>query len=296
MIPAKKPTDVSEAPHGRKIARAISPKAKMLRLQQVTLQKSGCSIAGLKKTEGKVSNECPTPGLMLAQAHTPTTSDHGSTSSGWGLSIRFGTSSTTSGELSTSTIRSSSSTASSSLPPKRTVRLLQSRSAKGSPSPEAVDQGTDKTTDSDSTSAENNARRQLYSKEPSDVAAWIEQSGPRPMCRIGSLTPPSSEHDSGKPTKQQRKKANRKARKAAREEAIQQAREMEVEQARREEARKEHQKVKRERKKRMEKGKGEGNGKTKSQTRKQGPREATNPPPPKGKERKERKTVGYFIG
>jgi hypothetical protein len=278
---------VAKAPLQSKIARAVPPKSKMLRMQQIPAWSTSDPTITIQPPEIL----CTTPGSKVTQlrAPSPPDSDYSSSSSGTHRSIKSKASSTTSNESLASRVRGTHLVTN---PPRRWImkgRKIQPRGATASITPKGTDHELDNKVVSDIKPADDGMRRCPSTQAPDDVAAWIEQSDIRqpPLLQRSNSSHSSKSGDSNiddSPTKQQRKKANRKARKAAIETAIQQVQEMEAEKAKREEARKEHQKIKKERKK-IESVKGKGNKKTeKGKSEEQ-----------KGKGKKERKT-GYLIG
>ncbi len=286
MKAATEPQYVAKAPLARKIARAISPKAKMKRMQQNATQKGEGSTSNSTETKEPPIVMCTTPDSTVFQfpAPFPPASNRSSTSSGSGLSIKSEASSTTSNKLSTSSSRTADHVIS---PPRCSPEkdlTLQYRRARQSMSLDERDEETEKKADSETKLADDITRHHLYAKDPTDVAAWIEQpDSPLPR-QLRTPSPTSSESGGtsteNSPTKQQRKKANRKARKAASEKASKQEQEMEAERVKKEQARKEYQKIKKERKK-LDKGVGKG--------------PVVKSAEQKGKGKKERKT-GYLIG
>jgi hypothetical protein len=285
---------VAEAPGPRKIARALSPKAKMLRIQKDAAQKVEGLTAGSTEVEEPFTIRCTNPQAKVGQlrASSPPASDRSSTISGCPRSIKSEKSSATSNELSASSIRASDSIKGPARHSIKRGRKLQHHGAKQSTSPKEVDYEAEDKDKSDTKNADDNTRRFLCTKDPVEVAAWIEQSNSRspPISQRSISVSSTGGHNDKSLSKKQRKKENRKARKAATENANQQRQEMEAERVRKEEARKEHQRMKRERKK-MEvvKAKGKGKGKEKKKAEKNGQEDI------KGKDKKERK-AGYLIG
>lgn len=289
MEAAVEPEYIFKPPLARKIARAISPQAKMLKAQQDAVQTDEVFSSDWTNVEGQITIECTTPGSTVIQVRSPSppASDCSSTSSGSINWIISPPSSKTSNERSPSPTRAADCV---TTPPQHSTkkgRKLQNRGAKQSTSSKGTDQETEIEDDSYTKLAEASTWPAPYALDPSEVAAWIKTTRSRHS---------SSPSESGKvnaessgPTKQQRKKANRKARKATMEMAIKHAQETEAERVKVEEAKKEHQKMKKERKK-LEKAVGgeKAKGKRKSPAGKEEARK-------NGKGKKERKT-GYLIG
>ena len=259
------PEHVAEAPRPRKMARATSPRIKLLKMQQEIAQQVEVSIANSTETEEHITIQCTTPESTIVRdpPPSPPASECSTTSDD---SINFITSPPSS---TTSHKRSPS-------PPNVTDGV-------DGPSPYSVGEGLEAQNGAAEQSASpkdtDQQHENLYMKDPSEVAEWIERSTSR---QSSSSESGNCSMASTSPTKQQRKKANRKARQRTLELAIKMEQEMLAERMRVDEAKKEHQKLKKERKK-LEKEIG-GAKKGKSQTT-----QATT------KAKKERK-IGYVIG
>ena len=269
MEVAVEPECVVLAPRTRKVARAISPRTKMLKLQQQAAQKDEVPIPDLTEVNEPIIIQCTTPESTVVPVRPPSppASECSTTSDG---SINFITSTPSS---TTSNQRMSSPTEATDggdgSPPCQVKGELMGQDG-------AAEQ-SDPTEDTDEQPEE------LYMKEPSEIAAWIERPGsPHP-------SPPSSSMASANPTKQQRKKANRKARQRTLELTTKMEQEMLAERMRIEEAKKEHQKMKKERKKLEKEVCGAKKGKTKGKGQ-------TTQPTKKAKKAKKERKIGYVIG
>ena len=265
------------APLPRKIARAISPRTKMLKLQEIAGQKAQAPATDSRKIGELSTIDCknPEPTVVQLRASSPPASDCSSTSSASHCWITSEASSTTSKKPFMSFVKDTESGTGSSLSSTKNDGKLQQRGAwHAAPSVE-TDQESEQKVHSQNTLVANIDCSDVYTKDPEEVAAWIENSDSCDPQQPGPPSPPlfdsfgsSSSSAETIPTKQQRKKANRKARKAATELAIKQAQQMEEERVKKEESKRKHQKSKKERKKLEKKMKGaKAEGKGKSQVR-----------------------------
>lgn len=271
MEAAVEPECVVSAPHTRKIARAISPRIKMLKLQQQAAHNDEVPITDLKEVEEPIIIQCTTPESTVIPVHPPSPpASECSTASD--DSINFITSPSPS---TTSNQRTSFPTEAADgvdgLPPGQLEEdlMVEDDTAEQSKPAEDTDEQPE----------------ELYMKDPSEVAAWIERSD---SSHPSSSSAKNSSMASTSLTKQQRKKANRKARQRTSELMTKIEQEMQVERVKVQEAKKEHQKMKKERKK-LEKEICGGKGKAK------GKAQTTQPTKKAKKEKKERK-IGYVIG
>jgi hypothetical protein len=171
---------LAEAPGTRKIARALSPKARMLRLQKDASRKAEGLTAGSTEVEEPFTIRCTNPQAKVGQlrASSPA-SDRSSTISGCLRSIKSETSSATSNELSASSIRASDGIKGPARHYIKRGRKLQHHGTKQSTSPKEVDYEAEDKDKSDTKPADDNTRRFLCTKDPGEVAAWIERSNAR---------------------------------------------------------------------------------------------------------------------
>ncbi|KAF7513070.1 hypothetical protein GJ744_011336 [Endocarpon pusillum] len=268
MEAAVGPGCVVSAPHTRKMAKAISPRTKMLKLQQQTANNDEIPITDSKEVEEPIIILCTTPESTVIPVRPPSPpASECSTASD--DSINFITSpplSTTSNQRTSFPTGATDGVDGLSPCPVEEDLMVQDDAAEQSNPTEDTDEQP----------------QELYMKDPSEVAAWIE----------GSDTPHSSSSSSNNSsmastsaTKQQRKKANRKARQRTLELMTKIEQEMLAERVKVQEAKKEHQKMKKERRK-LEKEICGGKGKAK------GKGQTTQPTKRAKKERK----IGYVIG
>ncbi|ERF70558.1 hypothetical protein EPUS_07979 [Endocarpon pusillum Z07020] len=268
---AVEPECVVSAPHTRKMARAISPRTKMLKLQQQAAHNDETPITVSKEVEEPIIIECTTPESTVIPVLPPSPpASECSTASD--DSITFITSpslSTTSNQRTSFPTEATDGVDGLSPCPVEEDFMVQDGAAEQSNPTEDTDEQP----------------QELYMKDPSEVTAWIE----------GSDSPHSSSSSSNNssmgntnPTKQQRKKANRKARQRTSELMTKIEQEMLAERVKVQEAKKEHQKMKKDRKK-LEKeicgGKGKAKGKSQSAQ-----------PTKKTKKAKKERKIGYVIG
>lgn len=250
MEAAVEPKCVVSAPQARKMARAISPRIKMLKLQQQAAHNDEVPITDLTKVEKPIIIQCTTPGSTVIPVSPPsppasvcsTASDD---------SINFITDGV------------------DGLPPGQVEEDLM------------VQYGTAE--QSNPVEDKDEQPEELYMKDPSEVAAWIERSDSTHSSSKNSSKASTS------PTKQQRKKANRKARQRTLEVMTKSEQEMQAERVRVEEAKKEHQKMKKERKKLDKEVCGAKKGKEKEKSQ-------TTQPTKKAKKAKKERKIGYVIG
>jgi hypothetical protein len=240
----------------RKMARAVSPRARLLELQQHAVEKDEICASGSINIERTVTIQSTSPASTVVQppaAPSPPTFDHGSISFDFGYSIKPEESTTIVDESSTTSVKLAECV---TTPPHHSANESSRPQLGNAKHPAASfeqDKGNEKIADQDTNSSRDSS--QIYhTKTPENLAAWIEGCNPRQAPPPRSGSPPSSNSDRSSNsdsslTKQQRKKANRKARKAALDTAILHAEEKEAARLKREEAKKEHQKMKKERKK-----------------------------------------------
>ena len=277
-------------PRARKMARAISPKAKMLKSQQkFELQqiedKADTRMPNSTELEAPIPIRCTTPGstVIPVRAPSPAVSECSSTSSG---SINWITSPPPSVKLKEQGPSADTIAMSFTNPPPQ-----QSKPPTDADE-EAVHLAKPAITINTELAA-GSTDPAPYTLSPSEIATWIENRE-----RQHSSSSSSALSGNSTPTKQQRKKANRKARDAMMELAAKQAQEAEVEAERVkvEEAKKECQKVKKERKG-LEKqiGVGAGAEEKNGQIGSGGGGGADKKKKKSGKAKKERK-IGYVFG
>jgi hypothetical protein len=281
---AAEPEYIAAAPRARRMARAISTKAKMLKAQQQALQqqvehKAESAISNSTTIEGPIQIRCTMPGSTVVEvrAPSPPLSECSSTSSD---SINWITSPPSSVKSKEPCPSADVATNCTSTPPRQPTPPTDTE--------EEAEHETKPATKPSVTST----HPAFHNISPSEIAAWIEQS----KCRDFSPSSSESANASNIPTKQQRKKANRKARKAMEELVMQQAREAEAGRVRVEEAKKEHQKVKREKKKLEKKEVGAGAGHVPGAEGKKGLIENEGAKKKKIGKGKNGRKVGYLLG
>jgi hypothetical protein len=228
-------------PRARKMARAVSLKAKLLKSQQKFEQqpiehKAETPMPHSTRLETPIPIRCTTPGSTVIPVRAPSSpvSECSSTSSG---SINWITSPPSSPQAKEQ----------NSSPYTTAMDCTNPAPWQSTPSPNSDEEAEHEARPATTTTTELAVKRTgpaPYTMSPTDIAKWIETQE-----RRVSSSSSSASSSTSTTTKQQRKKANRKARKAQMELAAPQAQEAEVEAERvKVEQAKECQKAKKERK------------------------------------------------